>query len=1834
MKSSCRSLPNPLFSFVLFSMLFIALLPLPLWGQTVVGTIPLSGGEVAVYEAGNKLFIYDDATDKVLTYDGGTLAELNSVFVGGHARPQMLVHEASAKLYVLMGLPTQKIAVLNAATGAFIHYLTGTYTLANGSAFMLAQDPGLGKVYAMTFEGLRQIDTATDAETLVVGAGGGGGFEDMAVNPVTHEVFVARFISNQLNVVNGNTLQVTSFPNLGGVGIGVNWIENKVYLTSGGGVGVPYLVFDRDTNTTTNVLAGNDALTFFFNPAGNRMYTSIEVNGVCSIIDGLTNAFFNLPWFSPNTRLGVRQATNRVYFSGDFVGVLDDETRFVEFLPFDGAVMAINQTTGRVFINRGNTMTVVQDNGAMLRPPIYVGTLDNDGAIIVFEPTTKSIVEIKDPAETSFAGAHALAMQPGGMRLYMPFNFSTLTSKLNVFDGFGTRTLSASFNTGGTVPRAVALTPDGSRAYVSNSNSNNVSVVNTANNAILTTVPVGNDPWGVAASPDGAKVYVVNRSSNNVKVISTATNTVTATIAVGSSPLGIALNPGGTRAFVANSGAGTVSVIDLTSNAVVATVPVGSTPHWLAITPDGRHVYVSNQGGGTVSVIATNNNAVIQTITVGAQPEGVAVMPDGSEVLVARASAGGTLTAINTTSFALTHTSIPDSFFGPRKAYSVVTADPTAKFAGRVIPGNCPTSGVLVRVLQGGIEKGTAMTDAAGDYSVFNLKPGTYDLEVSLAGYNPQTLTGQSVGAGRTNVANFNLIPIIPVSCSYSISPTSATFAKTGGTGSVTITTLCGCNWLAVSNDSWITITAGASGTGSGSVNYSVAANPGPQRSGTVTIAGQTFTVTQDSGCTFTITPTNQSFVFSGGNGTVTVTTTSDCAWTATSNAAWITINSGSSGSGSGMVGYTVAINSGLQRSGTITIAGQTFTVTQLAQGELLNEPFFGGIPGNWTIVNGGSGGGTSATWTTANPCNRSIGTPFSSPFAIVDSACAGSSATQDEQLITPTIDASGCSVVILEFSNQFVYWAGGLNEIADVDASTDGGQSWINVFRKQSATDDGWPTPNTKTIDITAAIAANPANVKIRFRYYNGNWEGRWAIDNIKVKCLNCSYSIMPTTQNFPSSGGMSNVSITVNTGCPWTATSNAAWITINSGTPGSGNGTVNYTVAANSGPQRTGTMTVAGQTFTVTQDSGCAFSILPTSQNFAAAGGSNSVAVTSATGCVWTATSNAAWITINSGTPGSGNGTLNYSVAVNSGPQRSGTITVAGQTFTVTQDSGCTFSLLPTSQNFAAAGGSGSTNVTTVAGCAWTATSNAAWITPTVFNGTGSSSVGYLVTANTGPQRSGTMTIAGQTFTVIQDAFVCPAITVNSATAANGFVGTPYAQTFSQTGGSGAIVWSHTGALPNGLALNALTGELAGTPVLVGSFTFTVRATDQNNCFGERQYVVIISGNGLQFYPLAHPIRLVDTRTGTPCNATATQISGNTSLTIPARGTCGGLTIPANAAAVTGNLTTVGPVGPGFLTLYPGDAAKPNAANSNYQTNQTLNNVFTVGLATTDGTFKLYSLSTTHAVIDLTGYFAPPGAGGLFFHPLPAPVRLLDTRAGQTACTTPGTPLLANQEFLQQGNAICGIPATALALVGNATTVGPAAQGFLTMFPADAALPFVASGNYQSGQTLNSPFTVGLSPAGQFKLFSSQQTNLVVDVLGYYSADASDTVGIGLLFTPMTPARLLDTRAGQSACFTPSAAIPASTNTPQAARGTCTIPATAQAIVGNETTVAPAAAGFLTFWPSNAARPNAATSNYAAGVNFNRHYTVGLDTDGAFLIYTLNSLHLVIDVSGSFAP
>jgi hypothetical protein len=115
-------------------------------------------------------------------------------------------------------------------------------------------------------------------------------------------------------------------------------------------------------------------------------------------------------------------------------------------------------------------------------------------------------------------------------------------------------------------------------------------------------------------------------------------------------------------------------------------------------------------------------------------------------------------------------------------------------------------------------------------------------------------------------------------------------------------------------------------------VSFTVAANTTTSsRTGTITIGGQTLTVTQAGiTCTYTLSPTSQSFPKQGGTGTVSVTSPAGCTWTATSSQAWVTVTAGSSGSGNGSVEFSVARNdSAPARTATLTIGGQTFTIDQ-----------------------------------------------------------------------------------------------------------------------------------------------------------------------------------------------------------------------------------------------------------------------------------------------------------------------------------------------------------------------------------------------------------------------------------------------------------------------------------------------------------------------------------------------------------------------------------------------------------------------------------------------------------------------------------------------------------------------------------------------------------------------------------------------------------------------------------------------------------------------------------------------------------------------------------------
>ena len=178
--------------------------------------------------------------------------------------------------------------------------------------------------------------------------------------------------------------------------------------------------------------------------------------------------------------------------------------------------------------------------------------------------------------------------------------------------------------------------------------------------------------------------------------------------------------------------------------------------------------------------------------------------------------------------------------------------------------------------------------------------------------------------------------------------------------------------------------------------------------------------------------------------------------------------------------------------------------------------------------------------------------------------------------------------------------------------------------------------------------------------------------INSGAVYIYKCSYDINPNEEDYESAGGSSSVTVTADAECNWQAASTVDWISITAGSSGSGNGTVEYSVAANSSTDsRTGTMIIAGKTFTVTQGGvSCIYAIDSDSETYDATGGTAGVVVTVPDGCDWQAASTVDWIGITAGSSGSGNGTVEYSVAANlSTDSRTGTMIIAGKTFTVTQ-------------------------------------------------------------------------------------------------------------------------------------------------------------------------------------------------------------------------------------------------------------------------------------------------------------------------------------------------------------------------------------------------------------------------------------------------------------------------------------------------------------------------------------------------------------------------------------
>lgn len=426
-----------------------------------------------------------------------------------------------------------------------------------------------------------------------------------------------------------------------------------------------------------------------------------------------------------------------------------------------------------------------------------------------------------------------------------------------------------------------------------------------------------------------------------------------------------------------------------------------------------------------------------------------------------------------------------------------------------------------------------------------------------------------------------------PNDCQFTISPAAADVTAAAGSGSVTLTTTSSCSWSASSSASWLTLSGTTSGSGNATISYSWTANDGAARTGTITIADKTFTVSQHA-CEYAVSPANPSIGAAGGMIAVSISSAGNCGWSATSNAPWITFSGPTSGSGNGLVTLSIAPTNGPARSGTATIVGTTVTVQQ------------------------------------ASGCTHVLDPPNASFPA------AGGSGS-----INLTSSAGACG------------WTA-----TSADA-------WITVTGGASGTGAG---------TITYTVAANQGSSR----------DGEILINGIAYnihQSSGCTYTVSPASVAFTTEGGEGAIAIGASSGCFWKSTSNVPWIVITGGGEGNGNGTTAYSVQPNdTGATRTGTMTVAAQTVTITQTAdSCTYDIAPAYAGYSAAAANGSIAVTPSGACSWLASveSGSSFLSITSGPSGTGPGTVTYSLKQNtSATARTGVIRIGSRTFNVTQN------------------------------------------------------------------------------------------------------------------------------------------------------------------------------------------------------------------------------------------------------------------------------------------------------------------------------------------------------------------------------------------------------------------------------------------------------------------------------------------------------------------------------------------------------------------------------------
>lgn len=297
------------------------------------------------------------------------------------------------------------------------------------------------------------------------------------------------------------------------------------------------------------------------------------------------------------------------------------------------AAPAVAATEGFVYTanERGNSISAIDIGTGQVRTIATSFTPHN----VQISRDGRWLLAVGSAAEMT-ANKTAMDMSAGGKA----DDGKTAPGRLMIFDAATLGVETAANIEIGRSPAHVIVDAQGQRAYATNSDDDNVMVIDIQQKKVVAVVKVGGAPHGLRMSPNGKEIYAANVNDNSVSVIDVAKSAEIMRIAVGKAPVQVAFTPDGGRAYVSLRDENAVAVIDTVQRKMIASVElVGRNPIQVFVTPDGRHAYIANQGTETnpdnrVSVIDIRTNHLIDTILTGKGAHGVVISGDGKRVFI------------------------------------------------------------------------------------------------------------------------------------------------------------------------------------------------------------------------------------------------------------------------------------------------------------------------------------------------------------------------------------------------------------------------------------------------------------------------------------------------------------------------------------------------------------------------------------------------------------------------------------------------------------------------------------------------------------------------------------------------------------------------------------------------------------------------------------------------------------------------------------------------------------------------------------------------------------------------------------------------------------------------------------------------------------------------------------------------------------------------------------------------------------------------------------------------------------------------------------------------